>query len=731
MGDAHSSPRTPPEPTERLVARVKVLLWARARVAATFVRQHLERSATLEPQLQKIDRYRRVTALRRSVIFDREFYEVQANRRFGSSRAALAHFLDTGLNAGLSISPFFNAEWYRYHTAPAEETGFLSFFFDGDGLHTTAPHFDARVYASALIPGGRPAPATGREALEGFLRSADAATLLPVHETCAGLPTLGEARATALESGREMNRQEHFVRPRLSDDWTPDPLPVRATTTTASSASASAGTPQVSVIMPVRNRVGVVSDAIRSVLAQTTPNWALIVVDDGSDDGTIEVLEEFVALDSRISLIRQQPSGVCAARNAGLHAAGGDYVAFLDSDNVWVPEFLERTVLALHGTSAIGSHAAVELVDESGTRQFLAFSGDREDLLYGGNFIDLNTLVTRRAAVLEVGGFDEDLRRWVDYDLVIRLFAAGEFLFLPFVGVIYSHRGDLDRISTRESPGWEQVVLSKYLLDWETIIERAPERPRDLVSIVMLTYADWRFTLDAVRSVLDNSTDIRFEILVVDNGSPRMVREILSAGLVGDPRVRHVPLSRNTNFALGSNIGFAEAHGSLIVFLNDDVEVQPGWLEPLVETLAKNADVAAAQPLILTSTGAIQSAGIDLVAPDFLPRDRVALVPGQSRNPLSAVSGVAAIVRAVDFADQHGFDPIYANGLEDADLALRMTQNRPRKFALVERSRITHFSIFSPGRFVASAANARVFTDRWRTSLEGRARSGHPNGVTL
>ncbi|MFS9899880.1 glycosyltransferase family 2 protein, partial [Salmonella enterica] len=101
------------------------------------------------------------------------------------------------------------------------------------------------------------------------------------------------------------------------------------------------------VIMPVYNREDTITAAISSVLAQTYPYFELIIVDDGSMDGTINIVEEIV--DERVRLIRGPGrSGVSEARNIGLRAAKGELIAYLDSDNTWKPEYLSAMVAALH-----------------------------------------------------------------------------------------------------------------------------------------------------------------------------------------------------------------------------------------------------------------------------------------------------------------------------------------------------------------------------------------------
>lgn len=125
--------------------------------------------------------------------------------------------------------------------------------------------------------------------------------------------------------------------------------------------------PKVSVVMPVYNVRRFVADAIRSVLAQTFTDFELIIVDDGSTDGSLELCESFT--DPRIRIHRQENRGLAGARNAGIRRAVGEYVAFLDSDDAWAPRKLDEHVRHFERAPAVGvSYSQSEFIDEAGTR---------------------------------------------------------------------------------------------------------------------------------------------------------------------------------------------------------------------------------------------------------------------------------------------------------------------------------------------------------------------------
>lgn len=121
---------------------------------------------------------------------------------------------------------------------------------------------------------------------------------------------------------------------------------------------------KVSVIIPVYNVEKYIAFAVQSVLKQSYQNFELIIVDDGSPDQSIEICQQFI--DPRITIIHQKNRGVCAARNTGIRHAQGEYLAFLDGDDIWLPEKLEKHVEHLETPTVGISFSRSALIDETG-----------------------------------------------------------------------------------------------------------------------------------------------------------------------------------------------------------------------------------------------------------------------------------------------------------------------------------------------------------------------------
>lgn len=132
----------------------------------------------------------------------------------------------------------------------------------------------------------------------------------------------------------------------------------------------TAGLPCVTVVMPAYNAERYIETAIRSVMEQTFTNWELIVIDDGSKDATMTIVEQLAQEDDRITSLRNEANmGVAKTRNRGMTRARGQYVALLDSDDVWRPEKLEKQVALAKETGADVVYCSYALVDENGRKK--------------------------------------------------------------------------------------------------------------------------------------------------------------------------------------------------------------------------------------------------------------------------------------------------------------------------------------------------------------------------
>ena len=203
--------------------------------------------------------------------------------------------------------------------------------------------------------------------------------------------------------------------------------------------------PRVSVAISTWNRAHLVGRAIRSALAQTFEDFELLVVDDGSSDATPEVLA--AVSDDRLRRVRHERNfGVSRTRNTALGLARGEWLAYLDDDNEWVPDYLERQLAFAASQPAAG-------VVYCRARQRHAPTGAevvRGELRQGRVLCDLVTgwnpfmssALIRRAVLLDAGGFDEQLRASEDHDLWIRLAQRTEFAGASDVLLIrHEHHG--------------------------------------------------------------------------------------------------------------------------------------------------------------------------------------------------------------------------------------------------------------------------------------------------
>lgn len=209
--------------------------------------------------------------------------------------------------------------------------------------------------------------------------------------------------------------------------------------------------PLVSAIIPTHNRAKILPAAIESVLAQTYKNIEIIIIDDGSKDDTKEIIDDYRQRFSNFIYLRHEIArGACAARNSGIKAASGEFIAGLDDDDEWLPERIEKM---LEKYSDEYAFVYSESFNRQGNKNriekrppFVTF----EEMIKGRNLAGTQVLV-RKNIIMEAGGFDERLPASQDYDMWLRILEIYPKAIGVNIPLMVRHTSDrVNRISSNK-----------------------------------------------------------------------------------------------------------------------------------------------------------------------------------------------------------------------------------------------------------------------------------------
>lgn len=224
---------------------------------------------------------------------------------------------------------------------------------------------------------------------------------------------------------------------------------------------------KVSVVTPTYNRSRFLLEAVASVLAQTYADLELIIVDDGSVDDTRKVLEPFLA-DNRVRYFYQENQGQSYARNLALEHAVGDYIAFLDSDDMWAPDKLEKQLAILRARPEVDIvHGDEAMIDEQGDvislENMERYSGRITRRLLADNSVSITTALVRQRCFAETGGFDTSVGVADDYELWLRFSARYFYHYEP--GIVAFYRVMADQISSdkRRRFAANELIIREFL----------------------------------------------------------------------------------------------------------------------------------------------------------------------------------------------------------------------------------------------------------------------------
>ena len=241
--------------------------------------------------------------------------------------------------------------------------------------------------------------------------------------------------------------------------------------------------PKISVIIPTYNRAASIGKSISSVIDQTWQNFEIIVVDDGSTDNTRQIVESF--MDERIRYIYMEKNGGAShARNEGIRQAKYDFIAFLDSDDEWVSEKLEKQMeVMLQASDQVGLvYCRMRRNRENGDSNICPPLEMKKEILEGNifrnllgdNVIGTPTILVRKECLEQTGGFDEGLKCLEDWELILRIAEKWEIGFADdiLVEMHFSQGGVSDN-----SKGFVETrcfMIAKY---WEIMAQRGILKP--------------------------------------------------------------------------------------------------------------------------------------------------------------------------------------------------------------------------------------------------------------
>lgn len=389
---------------------------------------------------------------------------------------------------------------------------------------------------------------------------------------------------------------------------------------------------KVSIVLPTYNRAKVLTRAIDSVLAQTYQDWELIVVNDASTDETEELLRRYEAKDHRIRHITfEKNRGVVAARNAGIQDSVFEWIAFQDSDDVWLPEKLELQIRSIEEKDKENPNESVDAIYSDFeyylNGEFLGISPDQnvnEEVKNGKiqlpllvrNLVDCPTLVVRRELLDQVGYFDPSYRCLEDWELALRLAAAGNFLHVPKALVqaystdsgvssnleyyfdarcklLAKYRNICDRAGILEdvardimNRAMDTGMMEKIADDLGAILEQ----PEIKVTIIMPVHNSMRYLGEALSSIdLQTMDKKNIQVIAVDDASTDASREFLqSFASQFEGEIKLIFREENGRQGAARNDALSYVRGKYMIFLDSDDVLTKDTCEVLYQLAEQN-----------------------------------------------------------------------------------------------------------------------------------------------
>ena len=455
-----------------------------------------------------------------------------------------------------------------------------------------------------------------------------------------------------------------------------------------------ASQPLVSILTPVfETPVPWLREAVESVLAQVYENWELLLIDDGSTDtDLLRALPVVAACDRRIRLVRlESHQGISAALNRGLELANGEWVTFLDHDDVIEPDALFQNVSLLQENPGLDLiYSDEDKLTDQGFDSPMLKPDWSPDFFLACNYL-CHMIFLRRNVAREVGGFQPRFDGSQDYDLLLRVIErTNRILHIPRVLYHWRRSDNSSASDVRQKPGQLEASLQAieaYLkrrgeqahvaVHWRShgFYVRRELREAKQISVIIPSLRGSGSLERCLRSLVSRTSYPNHKIVVVQTGQGDKIAEAVT-----DFSQRVLNFADAVNDSAAKNHAVAHTDSPWLLFLDANVEaIDPDWLTIMAEFLQR-PETGAVGPRLVNPGGTIEHAGLVLGVNGIAQsafRGFPAEHPGVNRQlqmtrNYSAVSGACLLMRREMFQQIGGFDEKLSGVFADVDLCLKM-----------------------------------------------------------